>query len=350
MLKRSITHHAGALIALAVLSLTLAGTAHGQAVPPKKPVADSLKKAPALPAAHIKIRKDSIPGERQTKTVVQSGGEVCIPLTCVVGQDSVDRAVAAVREGQFAREQFARDALRRLDSMETARRVRVAVARLRGTIAATRERARLDSVARAEAAAREAQLAQKQLLARGFYVGIGGGASTPQRDTRNGYTGGWNTTVPFGWDASESPVGIRANFAVDHLNGTRFQDQNAVTTAASGDITIWSLDTDLKLRAHAPGAPSRTNVYALGGVGLHRVTEGVYGTTGPSAGQNLTFGNAKTAFGWNVGAGASIAWGPTELFVESRFIQIKSDLGYHMNGGVGTYTAFTPIVVGLQWF
>jgi hypothetical protein len=29
---------------------------------------------------------------------------------------------------------------------------------------------------------------------------------------------------------------------------------------------------------------------------------------------------------------------------------VKSDLGFHQNGGVGTYTSFTPIVIGLQWF
>jgi hypothetical protein len=28
----------------------------------------------------------------------------------------------------------------------------------------------------------------------------------------------------------------------------------------------------------------------------------------------------------------------------------EGDLGYHVNGGVATYTSFTPIVVGLQWF
>lgn len=83
---------------------------------------------------------------------------------------------------------------------------------------------------------------------------------------------------------------------------------------------------------------------------MHRVTQGVYGTAGENAGRNLSFENAKTSFGWNAGAGVSMSWGAAELFVESRFIQIKSDLAYHMNGGVGTYTSFTPIVVGLQWF
>ena len=134
------------------------------------------------------------------------------------------------------------------------------------------------------------------------------------------------------------------------MNGTLVKDQENLTRAASGDITVWSLNADLKVRAHAPGLSSRTNVYALGGFGAHRVVDGVYGILGPNAGQNLAFNDAKTNFGWNVGAGLSVAWGPTELFVESRFFQIKSDLGYHMNGGVGTYTSFTPIVLGLTWF
>jgi hypothetical protein len=64
----------------------------------------------------------------------------------------------------------------------------------------------------------------------------------------------------------------------------------------------------------------------------------------------LNFSDAKTSLGWNVGAGASLEWGPTELFVETRFFQVKTDLAYHLNGGVGTYTSFTPIVVGLQFF
>jgi hypothetical protein len=29
---------------------------------------------------------------------------------------------------------------------------------------------------------------------------------------------------------------------------------------------------------------------------------------------------------------------------------VKTDMAYHLNSGVGTYTSFTPIIVGLQWF
>ena len=293
-------------------------------------------------AKRIKIQKAE-PGKRV------AGGEVCMPMKCMMNHSEVDSAVAAERAAALVREQSARDAQKKLDSMAADVRVRDVIARMENAAATARERVRLDSIARVEAAEREAQLAMKRHLARGFYLGLAGGTSMPQRAIRNGYTGGWNATVPLGWDASDSRFGFRTDFSVDHMNGTLVNDQANVTHAASGDITVWSLNADLKVRAHAPGT-SRTNVYALGGFGAHRVVNGVYGSLGPNAGQNLAFSDAKTNFGWNVGAGLSIAWGPTEMFVESRFFQIKSDLGYHMNGGIGNYTSFTPIVVGLTWF
>jgi len=294
-------------------------------------------------AKRIKIQKVE-PGKHV------AGGEVCLPMKCMMNRSAVDSAVAAERATFLDREQYVREAQRKLDSMEADVRIRGVIARMENAAAAARERTRLDSIARVETTDREAQLAMTRHLARGFYLGLAGGTSMPQRALRNGYTGGWNATVPLGWDASDSRFGLRTDFSVDHMNGTLINDQTNVTRAASGDITVWSLNADLKVRAHAPGTPSRTNVYALGGFGAHRVVNGVYGVFGPSAGQNLTFNDAKTNFGWNVGVGLSVAWGPTEMFIESRFFQIKSNLDYHMNGGVGTFTSFTPFVVGLTWF
>ena len=294
-------------------------------------------------AKRIKIQKAE-PGKRV------AGGDVCMPMKCMMNHSEVDSAVAAERAAALVREQSAREAQKKLDSEAADTRVRDVIARMENAAAAAKERARLESIARVEAADREAQLAMKHHLARGFYLGLAGGTTMPQRAIRNGYTGGWNATVPLGWDGTDSRFGFRTDLSVDHMNGTLVNDQVNVTRAASGDVTVWSLNADLKVRAHAPGTPSRTNVYALGGFGAHRVVNGVYGTLGPNAGQSLAFSDAKTNFGWNVGAGLSIAWGPTEVFVESRFFQIKSDLGHHMNGGIGNYTSFTPIVVGLTWF
>jgi opacity protein-like surface antigen len=342
MMKQLKIRWPGVLIALGMLLVPIGASASGQAAPTKPKVADTTKKTPTKPTKHLVVHKDTIKGT--------AGGEVCLPPNCGIDQDSVDRAVANAIAAREARESWSRDAQHRLDSMEMAKRMQLAVDRIRANFDAQREHMRLDSVNRAMDAANAAELAWKRMLARGWYVGIAAGASTPQRDLRDGYTGGWNTTVPVGWDADESPLGFRTDLSVDHMNGTRFQDQSGTTTAMSGDITVWSLNTDLKLRAHAPGTPTRTNVYALGGIGVHRVTQGVYGAVGPNAGQNLAFEKAKSSFGWNVGAGVSMAWGPTELFVETRFIDVRTDLGYRMAGGVGTYTTFTPIVVGFSWF
>ena len=328
--RRTVKYIAALMAGLAIMGSS-AATVAAQAVP-TKPTTDTSAK-------RIKVQKKS-------EIIKQVGGEVCLPTNCVSDQAAIDRAVAAERDAALVRELQARNEQRRLDSVGMALRME----QMQREANAKIERARLDSIANAEAAERDAQAALKRHLARGFYLGIAGGASMPQRDIRNGYTGGWNTMVPFGWDSDNSPLGFRTDFSVDHLNGTQVHNASEVTTGASGDITVWSLNADLKLRAHAPGAPSRTNVYALGGIGAHRVVNGVYGTTGPNAGQTLSFNDAKTNFGWNVGAGVSMAWGPTELFVESRFFHVKSDLGFHQNGGVGTYTSFTPIVVGLQWF
>ncbi len=209
-----------------------------------------------------------------------------------------------------------------------------------------RAKAREDSIAQEEARALELKLG----LARGYYFGVAGGISSPQRDLRDGYTGGWNVTVPVGYDATNSPLGVRMDVSVDHLNGTRIHNMFEQTMAASGDITVWSLNTDLKLRVHAPGLGNRTHFYMLGGLGAHRVTGGVYGTTDPRAGQNISFNDAKTKLGWNAGGGLATKWGPAEVFVESRFFQVKTDLPFHLAGGVGTYTSFTPIMVGVQWF
>jgi len=344
MSNRRILACMGAMAGLLVVAGGVASRAAAQ-VQQAKPVTDTAKKKPVASDQRIKIQKGDV-----TKVVVtkNAGGEVRLP-PCPIDQDSVDRALAALRQADFTHEQQALTDQRRADSESAALELRSAIDRVLTETAAARQREREDSIVSAANAKEEAAAVLKRHLARGFYFGLAAGASAPQRDTRNGYTGGWNTTIPLGWDASDLPFGIRTDFAVDHLNGTRFQNQSAVTTAASGDITVWSINADLKLRAHAPGT-TRSHVYALGGIGAHRVAEGVYGTTGPLAGQNLNFSDAKTNFGWNVGAGATLEWGGTELFIESRFFQVKTDLAYHMNGGIGTYTNFTPIVVGLQFF
>jgi len=327
-----------AAIGLVLAACALVASSPDQASAQAGPVkVDTIKKARIdTSAKRIRITKD---------TVRTAAGEVCLAPACVTEQPAMVTLQMALD-----RESYAREAQRVLDSIDAEARLRTEIARIENRAAAEKTRAFFDSIARADADRNAAQLALKRHLARGFYVGLAGGTSMPQRSTRNGYTGGWNTTIPFGWDANESRLGIRGDLALDRLHGTQVRDASYSVIAASGDLSIWSFNLDGKLRLHAPGTPSRTHVYLLGGAGVHKVTDGVYGTTGADAGRSLSFDAAKTKFGWNVGAGMSAQWGPTELFIESRFFQVKADMAYHMNGGVGTYASYTPIVVGLQWF
>jgi len=335
MSNRRKTAAVGLLLAILAVAASPPREAAAQAKPVKT---DTLKKARVdTSSKRIKIKKDT--------TVRTAGGEVCLPVECVTVEPGMVPANVVID-----REAYARESQRVLDSIDAAANLQREILRIENRVAAERTRAFFDSIARADADRAAANLAMKRHLARGFYIGLAGGTSMPQRAIRNGYTSGWNTTVPFGWDASDSPLGVRADLAFDRLHGTELRDASYSVVSSSGDVSIWSLNVDGKLRFRAPGAPNRTHLYVLGGVGAHKVTDGIYGATGIDAGRSLGFNSAKTNFGWNVGAGMSAQWGPTELFIESRFFQVKTNMAYHMNGGVGTYASYTPIVIGLQWF
>jgi opacity protein-like surface antigen len=306
------------------------GTAHdsrGQ-VPTKPLPRDSVAKPKQAGATtRIPIRKEHM-----------SAGEV-VP----VPRDTVIQTILMTdpqRDDSIRTFQHKLDSI--ADSFERARlrsemlwREADAAARVRGEWAATKEAERL---------------ALQRSLTRGWYIGVGGGTTAPLRALRDGYMGGYNVTVPVGYDATQSLFGVRLDASVDHMNGARIHNQANETLATSGDITVWSLSTDLKLRIPVPKANTRTHFYTLAGVGVHKVTGGVYGISNLNPGENLDFDKTGAKFGWNVGGGAAIAWGPAEVFIESRFMQVKSDMAYHTSGGVGKYTSFTPVLIGLQWF
>lgn len=335
-------------LALATAAFAAIGAAAGVPLRAQAPV----KTPPADTAAkHIKIVKTSPTAHTATieTTISVSHGEVGPLAVCPACQDSLEHMAAQLHAVRLEVD-HARSVQHAVDSTEFMRRLAHADEQARANLTAALTAARHRAEARADSIEAARQAALRASLARGFYVGLAGGVSAPQRDIRNGYTGGWNLTVPVGWDATALPLGVRADFAVDRLNGTHLHDEQENIRSASGSLTVWSVNTDLKFRLPAPGSSSRTHLYLLGGIGASRVANGVYGYTGPDAGRDLTVGDAGTKFSWNTGAGASFAWGRRDVFVESRFVQVKTDLPYHSAGGVGTYTTFTPIVVGLTWF
>jgi opacity protein-like surface antigen len=293
----TLTTRRGAILAAGVAAFVGGTALAGAQVPTKPPPKDTAAKVtqaakPKASTTQIKISKEGT-----------AGGEV-VPVTVVETIKHRDTVFMTVYAVNPKRDDSIRAAQHTLDSAAGALARARMMSQMQRRMAESQERMRLDAIARKEAEA----LALRRSLARGLYVGIAGGASAPQRALRHGDTGGYNVTVPFGYDGTALPWGIRADISVDHLNGTRIYNALNETQAASGDITVWSANTDVKLRIPTPGSSTRTHFYALAGVGAHRLTGGVYGTTDPNAGANLTYSNAKTKFGWNVGGGAAIAW------------------------------------------
>jgi hypothetical protein len=66
------------------------------------------------------------------------------------------------------------------------------------------------------------------------------------------------------------------------------------------------------------------------------------GDGGTINGQFLTVDSGwHSGWGWNVGGGAEMGWGITNVFVETRFTRFN---------GVNTNISHVPLVVGISWF
>lgn len=181
---------------------------------------------------------------------------------------------------------------------------------------------------------------------KGFYVGLGGGISMPQRDFGN-YKNGWNVTGMVGVDPKNYPLGWRFDVGYDKWKKADWMG------AGFSDPSHISANLDLKLRIPVF---SRVAVYALGGgtyatyknvlagpENLAGTTMTVSGTTvsGVANASSYTYYDSwKSNWGWNGGGGVSFGLSPrTDLFFESRIIADKTN----------TDKSFVPIIGGFTW-
>ena len=175
---------------------------------------------------------------------------------------------------------------------------------------------------------------------RGFYVGVGGGVSMPNRDYRN-YDNGYNVTGMIGVDPVSYPLGWRLDLSYDRWS------ERDVTDALAPSPTHLTANLDLKLRIPVFG---RVAVYALGGGTAAFSKDLVVGpryqgttplTTTTMAAQGITVEDGwHTNFGFNGGGGVSFGLGRTaDFFIESRLIADKTD----------TDKASVPIIAGFTW-
>ena len=265
-------------------------------------------------ATRIRVQKD--------RTYGTAGGAVAVDSAAI--RDSL--LMAAQRDSIARAEQMRQDSIA---AVERARQDSIAaVERARQDSIMRVEQARRDSIARAE----EMRLAAERAwyTARGFYIGIAGGAVMPQGDFDDGYDTGFNITVPMGWQRPLSPIGVRLDLSYNRFNAATLDD----TPVEFDDATEWSALLDAKVKLPfgqvdlSQPVHRRSGVYLLGGGGIHRFTD-----FGDDA-------NDETAFGLNGGAGIEWGWGMNTVFLEARYISAFTDV---------ENANYIPIILGITF-
>ena len=253
-------------------------------------------------------------------------------------QDSIAAVAAAERNRQDV---AARQEQMRRDSMVVAERQR------QDSIAAA-DAARQDSIAHAHDRVRsreELRIARSRNS--GFYMAIAGGSTMPMGDLKTGvnnsYVMGWNVTVPFGWDFSHFPLGLRFDLAMDNLRANGNFLDSFGTPVQGRNVVIYSASGGLKL--NVPIFRTTSRFYLIGGAGAHRITG--YATSAAGSDSAQTIQNAKTNVGYYGGAGLNFRFGRTALFVESRYINI--DNKQPSVGFAYDKANYLPIILGFQF-
>jgi hypothetical protein len=176
---------------------------------------------------------------------------------------------------------------------------------------------------------------------RGFWVGVGGGATVPIGNLHDGgYDTGWNVTVPIGWQSATTPWGLRLDLSYDRLNGSTIG--SAPVSVTLSDASVWSGALDLTLQF--PFGNSGSSFYLMGGGGIHHFTD--VGSDNGSAiidGTALSSNgdNTLTKAGVNGGLGLNFGFGRAKLFLESRFVSVFTE---------GENSNYVPIILGVRVF
>jgi opacity protein-like surface antigen len=180
----------------------------------------------------------------------------------------------------------------------------------------------------------------------GVYFGFAGGSSLPAANFNDSDKPGWRVEGMLGVDPIGSPLGLRLSGGYSryapHSYVARMLDNAAIMNAA--------LDAKLRLVSISP-LNRRIQLYAIGGGTYNRfkdILENYRGTLsiGESVGVNGALPTTAdhdwhNGFGYNLGGGAELGWGRTNLFIESRFARFR---------GENSNISHVPVVIVLSWF
>jgi len=164
----------------------------------------------------------------------------------------------------------------------------------------------------------------------GLYFGLGGGVSAPNGSIYNPNSAGPSVQAQLGWQGAKNVFGIRGD-----VNYTK-PGEDSQYSALQSDPEVLNFSADAKLNVpfltHMFGATHRFGIYGIGGY-THtmyknlpiRVESG--SQTDVINGLPIQRGTNEWTHknGWNAGGGASLGWGRTEIFFETRVLAFSGD-------------------------
>ena len=204
-----------------------------------------------------------------------------------------------------------------------------------------------------------------KLFGNGLYLGLSAASTLPVGDLYMAYSEGWGANGYVGWDHRHSPVGLRLALGYNSFNGRmpgptirRGLGRMDVINDFGGagvDAKAYSAALNGKFRVPIGKFKGATSgIYAVAGGSVNHFRDynkslfltnqfygrGIIGTASESS--LLSRSNSEssniTRFGWNAGAGASLGFGNTELFVESTYNRVYTP---------GRAINYLPLAIGL---
>lgn len=181
-------------------------------------------------------------------------------------------------------------------------------------------------------------------LPNGWYAGLAAGFSSPAGALYTPNSAGGTAQLQIGWQNAKQVFGVRLD-----ANGT-LPGQDSRFSNLQGQTKIANLSADAKLQLpfinHLLGASHRFSLYGIGGYTFTTYKNLPMRVDAAGGSNTALFAPGESAWhnmnGWNAGGGASMAFGRSELFVESRVLAFDPT-----NAPMARQI---PVVFGMNWY
>jgi hypothetical protein len=180
-------------------------------------------------------------------------------------------------------------------------------------------------------------------LPNGFYLGLSGGVMAPNGAIFTPNSAGPSAQLQLGWQGAKQVLGIRGD-----VNWAKpGEDSRFSNLQADPDILNFSVDAKLQLPwlTHTFGATHRFSLYGIGGY-THTMFKNLPMRVDATNGASFQFVPGSPDWthenGWNAGGGASLMWGRSELFIETRVLAFTPDNA--------PQSRQMPFMFGMNWY